>query len=244
MPMFTAKSRRSQYLLLMLCSLFVSSCSLTDRVSYRDSEGPIPEALLDHVQKYETAKSWVTDRLGDPFSIDKPQSADEHTRFSVDEYLTYRFSRQHVRNGRLLFLLRAGTSEDSVSYYHLAIRDGLVQRAWFDEFSHVQMGMDNIEIMNEASIKQRKPKKEKAGLNWKLPFLNKKKDTDNTTSDARNVSSSESVSMIREKDERVLEAVKTGAEMESELTTHTVTEEYQPIGPIIMDASPANLTPP
>lgn len=107
------------------------ACSISDRISYIDEEGEIPESFFEEVRKNKTKKSWIVSQLGEPFLVE--------TKNEFQEIYTYRFTRSHYRNGQLLLVLRYGRVEKEVEYYHLAFERNVVKKHWLDEYAYVQI---------------------------------------------------------------------------------------------------------
>lgn len=117
---------------ILIALLFVlGACSVSDRISYEDTEGEVPEALFEKIRKNKTRKSWIVSNLGDPHLIEKQSDS--------QEVYTYRFTRSHYRNGQILLIFRYGRVKRDVEYFHVAFENGVVKKHWMDEFAYVQM---------------------------------------------------------------------------------------------------------
>ncbi len=83
------------------------------------------------VKKNRTQKSWITDNLGAPHRYDMGPNN--------EEFLTYHFSHARYRQASLLFVMRFQGSENEQRHYHVMVCDGVVKKAWWDNFSEVQV---------------------------------------------------------------------------------------------------------
>lgn len=169
------------YRFLKLISVFVlvftTSCSITERVSYEDSEGAIPKDVLKKIKSKKAEKSWVLANLGAPYSVDKIRSSHMTPELDYEVY-NYRFAKSHIRSGQLLFLLRAGGSEESVEYFHVAFQGDLIDRAWTDKLPRAELG-ERVVKMRKKVAKMDAPTvtpnavDNESRFAWKLPILKK-----------------------------------------------------------------------
>lgn len=168
----------------LLC--FLTACSVSERVSYKDDEGLIPSQLLKKIKKKKTEKSWVVAHLGAPYTIDRVDAvvdapslnsdtkSDEMTEpLTLFEVYTYRFTRSQIRSGHVLFFLSAGGRKDDVEYFHVAFDDDVVQKSWMDKYPRTQLGMRKRlqKVVSYPAQELSANKKNRTG--WRLPSLKK-----------------------------------------------------------------------
>ncbi len=113
-----------------LSGLFLASCSISDRVSYADSEAELPEDFLSQVKPNKTSKEWVTSRLSEPKLITEGPLG--------QEVYTYDLTRRHYRRTSIFFIIRYSGVEEDESYLHVLFKDGLVKKRWYSHFSKVE----------------------------------------------------------------------------------------------------------
>ncbi len=152
---------------------------MTDRVSYGDQEGPIPDDLIKRIKAKKTEKAWVTAHLGEPFSIDRIETAGENSEVLYEVY-SYRLSKTSVRAGHILYFFKAGGREDEIAYFHVAFDKNIVQKAWLDKYSRAQLGPrlreEKVKVIKVASQKDADhvmKLKKKSNIEWKIPILKK-----------------------------------------------------------------------
>lgn len=122
--------KSASILLLVLFGLNACSfISVSDRVAYEDREGPIPESLLDDIQK-DTSKHWLVSQFGEPLRVDFGPSG--------QEIYTYQFTRSHKRYADLILILRYRGVERSTEYLHVLMHNNLVAKHWIDRHEYVQ----------------------------------------------------------------------------------------------------------
>lgn len=158
---------------------FGSACSVTDRVSYGDQEGPIPDDLIKRIKTKKTEKAWVAAHLGEPFSIDRIETAGENSEVLYEVY-SYRLSKTSVRAGHILYFFKAGGRADEIAYFHVAFDKNIVQKAWLDKYSRAQLGPrlreEKVKVIKVASQKDADhvmKVKKKSNIEWKIPILKK-----------------------------------------------------------------------
>lgn len=152
---------------------------MTDRVSYGDQEGPIPDDLIKQIKANKTEKAWVAAHLGEPFAIDRIETAGENSEVLYEVY-SYRLSKTSVRAGHVLYFFKAGGREDEIAYFHVAFDKNIVQKAWLDKYSRAQLGPrlreEKAKVTIVASQKEADhvmKKKKKRNVEWKIPILKK-----------------------------------------------------------------------
>lgn len=167
----------------IVCSIFIlsvgSACSVTDRVSYSDQEGPIPDDLIKQIKAKKTEKAWITAHLGEPFAIDRIETAGKNSEVLYEVY-SYRLSKTSVRAGHVLYFFKAGGREDEIAYFHVAFDKNIVQKSWLDKYSRAQLGPrlreEKVKIIKVASQKDADhvmKLKKKSKVEWKIPILKK-----------------------------------------------------------------------
>ena len=168
---------RSAYLCLAL--MLLVGCAVTDRVTYTDQEGPVPDDIIHKIVNEETEKPWIMAHLGEPFAVDRVQTAGANPTTLYEVY-TYRFSRTAVRSGHVMVFFKAGAREDTVEYLHIAFEKEQVQKAWLDKFARANLGTrlreERIKTMKVASkhtTVDATPVEEKPRFDWKVPILKK-----------------------------------------------------------------------
>lgn len=160
---------------IILTCFFFSSCSITERVSYGDSEGVVPEGVIKNITSKKAEKPWVIANLGQPLSVDKLYS---HTGNRGQDYevYNYRFTKSHVRSGHLLFILKAGGKEESVEYFHVAFEGMIIEKAWTDRLPRAQLGervLKQQKQVAKASVSKPDIVDNENRFAWKLPILKK-----------------------------------------------------------------------
>jgi len=113
---------------LYLCALtlvFTTSCAVSDRVVYSDSEGVVPETFFSTVKKRKTRKEWIIGNLGQPNAVDEDSGI---------EFLTYHFAKSRYRKVSVMLVLNRGVLEEEDEYYHVMVCNDIVKRAWFDRY--------------------------------------------------------------------------------------------------------------
>lgn len=152
---------------------------MTDRVSYGDQEGPIPDDLIKRIKTKKTEKAWVAAHLGEPFTIDRIETAGENSEVLYEVY-SYRLSKTSVRAGHVLYFFKAGGREDEIAYFHVAFDKNIVQKAWLDKYSRAQLGPrlreEKVKVIKVASQKDANhvmKLKKKSNIEWKIPILKK-----------------------------------------------------------------------
>lgn len=133
------------WLLLPFC-LILGSCSVSDRWEYEDSEGVVPESFFSSVKKNKTDKAWLIQNLGSPYGHD--------TGPNNEEIYTYAFTRKRFKRASLLVVLRFDGSEEERKYYHVLFCENTVDKAWWDEFSEVQVDR----VLKRAKCKEEPPR--------------------------------------------------------------------------------------
>lgn len=157
--------------------LALTACSVTDRVSYGDQEGPIPQHVIDKIQNTKTEKAWVVAHLGEPFTIDRVETRGPHSQVLYEVY-SYRLSRSSVRSGHVLYVFTMGGREDQIEYFHVAFEKSMVKKAWMDKFARAQLGtvlhQEKVKTVKVSSQKEAdQVAKKREPVNWKLPILKK-----------------------------------------------------------------------
>ncbi|MFT5084851.1 MAG: hypothetical protein ACI9Y1_002907 [Lentisphaeria bacterium] len=158
-------------LFLLVFCVNLTSCALSDRVVYEDSEGLIPKTVFDKIENTNARKKVVTAHFGEPDHVDK-----------ISEELavyTYRLQRTHIRNGHLLFLFRSGGRVDDLVYYHVAIKNDVVKKAWSDDSASVSIKDRRLRSLATLSVDVSNQKSSRFLFNWKLPFMKKKPAAEN-----------------------------------------------------------------
>ncbi len=161
----------------MICVLG-AACSVSDRVTYADQEGPIPPHVIEKIQKTKTEKAWVVAHLGDPFTIDRVETTGANSEVLYEIY-SYRIARASVRSGHVAYVFTVGGREDLVEYFHVAFEKNQVQKAWMDKFARAQLGtrlhqeekVYTVKVASKEEVHQIVNKREP--INWKLPILKK-----------------------------------------------------------------------
>lgn len=172
--------------------LYVSACSVTDRVTYADGEGRVPPDVIKRIKTKPTSKMWVMSQLGDPMHIDRIETVGRKKELHYEIY-TYRFSRTFIRSAQVLYVFKSGAREEEVEYFHIAFENGLSQRAWMDHLSrpHLATQMrkapEKVKSTKVASKEQAdrmvEPEKNER-MNWKLPILKRWFGSDNVPEDS------------------------------------------------------------
>ncbi len=124
--------RSSFILAVVLYVVYLTACSISDRTSYEDGEGRIPEKFFSDIRRGKTEKSWVVSQLGEPDILQKGPDA--------KEIYTYRLMRAQQKHADLLVVLRYNGVSRDVEYFHLFFDNDIVRRHWRDSFSEVQTG--------------------------------------------------------------------------------------------------------
>ncbi|MFL0799825.1 MAG: hypothetical protein K6L80_05215 [Agarilytica sp.] len=166
-----------RFLASMFC-VFTVACSVSDRVTYSDQEGPIPPHIIEKIQKTKTEKAWVMANLGDPFTIDRVETTGVNSEVLYEVY-SYRIARSSVRSGHVAYVFTVGGREDQVEYFHVAFEKDQVQKAWMDKFARAQLGtrlhqedkVHTVKVASKEEVHQVVNKREP--INWKLPILKK-----------------------------------------------------------------------
>ncbi|SMF36675.1 hypothetical protein SAMN02745866_02380 [Alteromonadaceae bacterium Bs31] len=109
---------------------FFSGCSISDRTTYEDGEGRIPEKVFSDIRRGKTEKSWLVSQLGEP---DILQSGPDSK-----EIYTYRLMRAQEKHADLLIFLRYDGVSRDVEYFHVFFENNIVRRHWRDSVSEVQ----------------------------------------------------------------------------------------------------------
>ncbi len=164
-------------LFFLLSSAVLGACSVSDRVSYGDQEGPIPEDVIEKIQTTKTAKAWVVAHLGEPFTIDRVETRGLHSQVLYEVY-SYRVTRSSVRAGHVMYVFTMGGREDHIEYFHVAFEKDQVKRAWMDKLARAQLGtvlhQEKVKTVKVNSAKEAKlVAKKKEPTKWKLPILKK-----------------------------------------------------------------------
>jgi len=162
--------------ILGLCclALLFSACSITDRISYEDSEGPLPDSLFDNIKANKTTKAWVIDQLGEPHAIEEFNALAGEISPAYQVY-TYQVQRRRVRGGHLLFLFRAATVEETLEYLHLSFEQGVVTRKWIDRFERTQLRIQRKarDMTHPVEVSAGEFVEKKKGFDWKIPAIKK-----------------------------------------------------------------------
>ncbi|VUD56521.1 hypothetical protein TDB9533_02177 [Thalassocella blandensis] len=144
----------------LLYALGIAACSITERVSYEDQEGQIPESVFEDIKQKKISTGEVVEQLGEPVLIE--MLGDDI------KVMTYRFNRVHIRNWRFLFVLHSGARSEDLSYFHVAYKNNEIKKTWIDDSLRIQKIHKLVQEVDP-------PKKEKSsGVNWKLPFFGNK----------------------------------------------------------------------
>ncbi len=165
-------------LVVSLVCVLGAACSVSDRVTYADQEGPIPPHVIEKIQKTKTEKAWVVANLGDPFTIDRVETTGTNSEVLYEIY-SYRIARASVRSGHVAYVFTVGGREDLVEYFHVAFEKDQVQKAWMDKFARAQLGtrlhqeekVHTVKVASKDEVHQVVNKREP--INWKLPILKK-----------------------------------------------------------------------
>lgn len=170
---------RSTLVCFCLALLLPMGCAITDRVTYTDQEGPVPDDIIQHIVNEETEKPWVLAHLGEPFAIDRVQTGGD-TPTTLYEVYTYRFSRSAVRSGHVMVFFKAGAREDTIEYLHIAFEKEQVQKAWLDKFKHANVAtqlreerVKTVKVASKNTEVNAEPVEEKPRFDWKVPILKK-----------------------------------------------------------------------
>ncbi len=129
--MMSARQPALALCITFLTSLFISSCSISNRWVNEDAEGIVPESFFSTIKRNRTEKAWVLDNIGEPqSSVIGPNN---------EEIVTYNFKRTQYRAASLFIVFRYDSSTQDMEYYHLMYCDGVVKKAWWDKFQDVQV---------------------------------------------------------------------------------------------------------
>lgn len=126
---------RQMVVVFCLVSLIgLGACSVTNRTSYEDDEGSVPESFFSSIKKNKTQKKWIIHHLGEPLS----------TYYTKDnkEILTYQIRRAQYRNVSLLFFMRYNSVKRDPRYFHMLLDKDIVRKTWWDEHSIPQWKLD------------------------------------------------------------------------------------------------------
>lgn len=161
---------------ILIITLFAVACSVSDRVSYADQEGPIPDALIKKINTTKTEKAWVMAHLGEPFTIDRVETAGENSVVLYEVY-SYRLSRSSIRSGHILYVFKAGGREDEVEYFHIVFDKGIVQKSWMDKYARAQLvprlRYEKVNTVTVTSQKDADHVMKVKKMQWKIPILKK-----------------------------------------------------------------------
>jgi len=107
-----------------------TSCSVSDRFVYEDTEGVVDRNFFDSVRRNKTEKNWIRQQLGSPLV--------SHELDGGSELWTYRLSKSRYNRVRALFVFSYSAVEEKSEYYHLVFCNNLLSKSWFDKFESVQ----------------------------------------------------------------------------------------------------------
>ena len=102
-------------------------CTISDRHSYVDSEGRVPDDVFAAIKNGKTVKQWVVNQLGEPFI----KSYSDNQR----ELFTYRYSSEQTKQANLLLVLRYQAQERDINYFHIVFENSMVVKHWWDKSS-------------------------------------------------------------------------------------------------------------
>lgn len=120
--------------LIACCIIFscaaLSSCTVSERVTYTDSEAQLPDDFLSQLKPNKTSKRWVTSRLDEPRSV---------TQGPLDEEVyTYDLTENRFRHKSVFLVIRYSQVEEDEAYLHVMFKDELVQKRWYSKTAIVE----------------------------------------------------------------------------------------------------------
>lgn len=125
----------SHSLLRILCAAVISAagvsgCSISDRTSFEDDSGRIPETFFSDIRRGKTSKEWIEAQLGTPQGLQQGPGS--------KQIYTYRIVRSQQKHADLLIVLRYDGVYRDVEYFHIFFENDIVERHWRDALPMVQ----------------------------------------------------------------------------------------------------------
>ena len=133
-PLGTVYRALWRSVVILFLAFFLGSCSVTDRTSYEDDEGAVPESFFSSIKKNKTQKKWIVHHLGKPLSA--------YYTSDNKEIVTYQIRRAKYRNASLLLFMRYNSVRRDPRYFHVLLDNDVVKKTWWDEHSIPQWKLD------------------------------------------------------------------------------------------------------
>lgn len=73
-PVYSSSFTLRRIIFISFCLCCFSGCSVSERITYQDDEGLIPNKLLKKVKKNKTDKAWIVASFGQPYTIDRVET--------------------------------------------------------------------------------------------------------------------------------------------------------------------------
>lgn len=106
-----------------LC-VFVSACTMSERVVYSDIEGRIPERFFETINTYAVSEAWLTSQLGRASIIqDGPRQQKIHT---------YKVTSKKIEQVNYMWLIRSSETQQRTEYLHFVFIDDKLVSHWED----------------------------------------------------------------------------------------------------------------
>lgn len=115
----------------VLVFIILTSCAVSKRVQYEDSDGYLPESFFNTIRPHKTLKQTVVRQLGAP--VDRVRT------LSGEDVYTYAFTHADYRHRSIFFILRNNSVKRDERYFHIAFLDDKVSRKWWNKVLEVDL---------------------------------------------------------------------------------------------------------